>query len=214
MIESIILYVACPIFLSWIFVSMHIVRKQNSYLVSIATRDELTGLWNKRGGDDLLKHHYAILQRNFCRKNGFALLYIDVDRFKGINDKYGHHMGDMALKFVAELLAKIVRGDGYDTVIRWSGDEFGIILPHSDFQKAEIVKKKIKDALLVTFFEAEGVRLSLRVSIGIATSLEEHEEGPGSIRSLEYILRLADGNMYEQKPKKRKKYVKKGTRTS
>jgi diguanylate cyclase (GGDEF)-like protein len=210
MLESFVLYIVLPVFLTWVLVNLHVMRKQNSYLVSLATRDELTGLRNKRGGNELLKHHHSVLERNPCVANSFSVLYIDIDRFKEINDTYGHHMGDMAIKFIGELLTKTVRGDGHDIVIRWSGDEFGVILPHCDFQKAEIIRQKIKDALLVSPFEAEGMQLILSVSVGIATAFQKDQP----IRSLSHIVRVADESMYQEKPKKRRKHAKKETKTS
>jgi GGDEF domain-containing protein len=83
-------------------------------------------------------------------------------------------------------------------------------LPHCDFQKAEIIRQKIKDALLVSPFEAEGMQLILSVSVGIATAFQKDQP----IRSLSHIVRVADESMYQEKPKKRRKHAKKETKTS
>lgn len=172
-------------------------EKQNKALELLATHDPLTGLLNRRGMDEALAHHFSILSRNKCEKNNFAVLNLDLDRFKGINDTYGHQIGDEVIKYFAKTLTDLLRDD-YDIVAHISGDEFIIILPKSNLEQANIVKDTIKNVLVKTPFDTDGVALSLRASIGIATALDSSN---GKIRPLKDTLVLADKDMYRDKAK-------------
>lgn len=164
----------------------------------LATRDTLTGLLNERGGEEVLSRHFSILSRDSCAKNNFAVLYLDLDRFKGINDLYGHDIGDEALKFFARRIVTVLRNK-YDIVIRVHGDEFVIVLPECNSAQAEIVKAKIKNVLAEKPFIFGNVKLSLRTSVGIAMALNKNEK----ITPLKKMLVQADKAMYKDKEKGR-----------
>lgn len=171
--------------------------KRIKHLELLVTHDHLTGLLNRKGMEEALEHHFSILSRNTCEKNDFAVLNLDLDRFKGINDTYGHQVGDEVIKFFAEILTDTLR-DGYDIIAHISGDEFIVILPESNLEQANVVKDTIKDVLVITPFDTDGVALSLRASIGVATALDPSN---GKIRPLEDTLVLADKDMYKDKGK-------------
>ncbi|HAT68441.1 MAG TPA: hypothetical protein DCS20_02385 [Candidatus Yonathbacteria bacterium] len=171
-----------------------VLERRIKHLERLTTHDSLTELLNRRGMDEALARYFSILSRDTCGKNNFAILNLDLDRFKGINDTYGHQIGDAVIKFFAETLVETLRS--YDIAVRLGGDEFVVILPECNFEQAERVKAKIKDTLAANPFTLGALTLSLRTSIGVATALNlENQE----VRSLETILDLADKAMYEDK---------------
>ncbi|MBI5077918.1 MAG: GGDEF domain-containing protein [Candidatus Yonathbacteria bacterium] len=180
----------------WPWSRINALEEQARYLMRLSTHDPLTGLLNRRGGDEVLAHHFSMLSRNNCEKNDFAVLDLDLDRFSGINDKYGHSVGDQVLVFFTKVLVGILRNNEHDIVVRLGGDEFRIILPECSFEHGEIVKTKIKDALMATAFEVSGIKLSLRTSVGVATARTPRSN---EVRQIEEILKLADKAMYEDK---------------
>lgn len=193
--ETLFLYVFLPVFLLVVFLRVRGLEKKIKHLDSQSTQDELTGVLNLRGGNQIIRHHHAVLTRKPCEKNNFAILNLDLNRFKGINDKYGHKVGDHVLKFFSEVLTRNLRTHGYDTVIRVGGDEFVILLPGSSALQAEAVKEKIKSALIAEPFEQSGLKLSLSTSIGFATALMKN----GMVLSIDQIMHAADTDMYIDK---------------
>ena len=161
----------------------------------MATYDFLTGLLNKRGGNEVLEHHFSIMKRDASKKSNFAILNLDLDRFSGVNNTYGHAMGDKVLQFFAGVLTGTLRNE-HDVVIRVGGDEFIIILPECNLKQAETVKSKVKQALARNSFVDGKVKLSLRTSVGIAMARNE----AGKLHHpLKKILYMADKAMYEDK---------------
>ncbi len=173
--------------------------KRIKELELLVTHDPLTGLLNRRGMEESLAHHFSILSRDTCQKNNFAVLNLDLDRFKGINDTYGHFIGDEVIKYFGVTLTNLLRDD-YDVVVRLGGDEFIVILPESNHAQAEHVKRKIKATLATNPFNADGITLSLRTSIGIATALTPDDF---EVRPFKKILEEADRDMYADKEKGR-----------
>lgn len=159
----------------------------------LATHDALTGLLNERGGSEVISHHLSILHRDSCPKNNFAVLYLDLNDFKRINDEYGHDVGDKALKSFTEKIVGVLRSE-YDIVIRMHGDEFVIILPGSSRNQAAMVKNKIKDELARNPFVFRGGKLFLSSSIGIAMALDRRKTV-----SVKELLEHADKAMFEDK---------------
>ena len=170
-------------------------EEANKHLERLSTHDPLTGLLNRRGGEEVLNHHYSILARDNCEKNNFAVLNLDLDRFKPINDKFGHEVGDQVLKFFGKILHKSLRVHGHDAVVRNGGDEFTIILPGCTHDGAINVKQKIKCALADEHFKNGEVALSLRTSIGVAMARRQD----GEVLLLDELLRNADASMYKDK---------------
>ncbi len=167
-------------------------RKMSEEVLSrMAKFDALTGLPNRALFHDRLR---TGLTRAARSNHPLALLFLDLDGFKGINDGYGHSAGDELLKQVAVRLTAAVRQ--VDTVARLAGDEFTIILEQLTTapQDAEHVAKKVVGAIEAAF-EVEGHALNVTVSIGIVI-YDPRSEGPVEMSDL---LKRADQSMYEVK---------------
>jgi diguanylate cyclase (GGDEF)-like protein len=153
-----------------------------------AVTDELTGLHNRRE----LLHQLQLALECTDDEPGVrpvALLFIDLDQFKEINDSFGHAVGDQLLQAIGPRLAEIVRTE--DTVARLGGDEFAVVLTGADGTYAEVVAGRITAALEDPFLIG-GTELHIGASIGIALA-PEHATGPAE------LMRCADVAMYRTK---------------
>jgi len=151
-----------------------------------ALHDALTGLPNRTLLHDRLRHALAASQRD---RWPVALLLLDLDRFKEINDTFGHHCGDLLLQRVGPCLSGPLRAS--DTVARLGGDEFAVVLPGDDGAGALRTARKIGEALDVPFV-IDGQSLQIGASIGVAFC-PDHGDDPQT------LLRRADVAMYEAK---------------
>jgi diguanylate cyclase (GGDEF)-like protein/PAS domain S-box-containing protein len=166
----------------------------------ISQRDPLTGLFNRRRFEEELSHQLAYTRRY---GSGGALLMIDLDRFKRINDELGHEAGDEALRAVARVLDENLRaGDtlarGVDggegaVVARLGGDEFVALLPEAGRVGAEAAAGRLVEAVRMASVTVYGRPLELRISVGVAT-FDEHGR-PGE----KELLAAADRAMYVAK---------------
>ncbi|MFO1204968.1 MAG: diguanylate cyclase [Burkholderiales bacterium] len=153
----------------------------------LANHDVLTGLPNRRLLKDRLGQALAIAHRH---KSHVAVMFVDLDRFKAINDTLGHEVGDKLLVSVADRLKRVLR-EG-DTVARVGGDEFVVVLPELGKDRdAAVVARKILE-LLADSFRFDANELTVTPSIGIAVA-------PGDGDDPETLLRHADAAMYEAK---------------
>ena len=148
--------------------------------------DSLTGLPNRMLFVRQLEHALALWQRS---RTPFAVLFLDVDGFKLINDSLGHQMGDRVLISVGADISRELRA--VDTGARFGGDEFVILLTDTDAEGALVVAKRLQ-ARLAEVHEFDGHEIVTRASIGIATSVIEYT-------SAEEILHDADTAMYRAK---------------
>jgi diguanylate cyclase (GGDEF)-like protein len=160
----------------------------------LADHDPLTGLINRRRFQDRLKEQIAYNRR--YNASG-ALLFLDLDQFKYINDSHGHHTGDAYLRQVAEHLKKSLRET--DIVGRLGGDEFGIILPNATAESASTVSQSLLNGLSTKDFSHEGHHSPFSASLGIAL-FPDHGEKAGE------LLAKADSAMYNAKDHGRNTY--------
>lgn len=160
--------------------------------MEMATRDPLTDLFNRRHFIELGNREFALFDRN---KGNISILMIDLDHFKSINDKYGHGTGDKALIHFTGILTSSLRGG--DIPSRIGGEEFAVILPNTDSQKAVIVAERIREKCELSSISAGRFTIKFTISIGIA------EAAPGL--TLFAVLQLADKALYDAKNSGRNK---------
>ena len=134
----------------------------------LSITDGLTGLWNRREFELRCRQEF---ERAARFQRSFAVLLLDVDKFKEINDTWGHHGGDSVLVELAGRLAQVTRE--IDTVARYGGDEFAMLLPETGTEGAAAVGEKIREVVRASPFEFEGQRLPTSVSIGVASYPED-----------------------------------------
>ena len=163
------------------------VREENRVLQEQLEKDELTGLPNRHAYDKRAAGAYA----DFRESGGdWALLVIDVDHFKKINDTYGHAVGDRMLRALGEQFCKFTRGT--DFIARYGGEEFAAILADTDPEGAAAAAEKLRVLIAEERFLYRKRRVPVTVSIGF-TSFLATDEGP------EQIFRRADRALYRAK---------------
>ena len=161
-------------------------QRQSERMAYLAYHDELTELPNRTLLNDRL-HQSILTARREARP--LAVLALDLDGFKEINDSLGHHTGDRVLQVVASRLRSVLRES--DTVARLGGDEFAILLPHTDTAGAELAASKLLQEIEAPMV-IEGRPLTIRASMGIA-------EFPAHGTGEQELLQKADLSMYVAK---------------
>lgn len=151
-----------------------------------AKHDALTGLANRREAHAQLDTEY---ERYLRTKRPFSVLLMDIDLFKSINDNHGHHVGDSAIVAVAHTLETQSRK--VDTLSRWGGEEFLLLLPETDSEEAAQSAERIRFRIATTKIETDGQTISTTVSIGVATISGDE--------SVDRLLQRADEALYEAK---------------
>ena len=164
-----------------------ITERRQATLAHLAYHDTLTGLPNRQLFLDRLGQAIASAARN---KRRLAVFYIDLDRFKVVNDSLGHTIGDLLLQQIADRFRSVIRAQ--DTVARLSGDEFAVVLTEmSTFEHAEFVAKKLLDIVQQPFV-LDGHEVRISCSIGVVSY-------PDVGDSLPVLLRMADDALYAAK---------------
>lgn len=159
--------------------------RANEELARLATRDALTGLYNRRRFDERLDECFQTFRRT---SRPFALLSIDADHFKRVNDTHGHPAGDEVLRQLAQLLSEQVRAA--DFVARYGGEEFVVLLPEtSKVVDAQTVAEKIRVAVEAAAFPGVG-----QVTISVGLSLSDASDADASA-----VMRRADDALYQAK---------------
>jgi diguanylate cyclase (GGDEF)-like protein len=159
--------------------------QEHGRLKELTMRDALTGLYNRRGLEEMLRFEEA--RRN---KSTLSLLVMDLDNFKLINDSYGHPVGDIVLEAVGRILRENARQG--DIVARLGGEEFAVFLPATPAEGAAIAAERIRKRVAAENLVVDGNRIVVTVSIGIACS--DDAAGGG-----DNIMARADQAMYQAK---------------
>ncbi|MBB6146199.1 diguanylate cyclase (GGDEF)-like protein [Silvibacterium bohemicum] len=146
--------------------------------------DDCTGLYNVRY---LYRQLEAEIERARRFHSRFSLIFVDLDHFKAVNDRYGHLVGSQLLVEVGQVLKSQVRG--VDSVFRYGGDEFTVLLPESGKLAAQETAARLHSALREKIYEIDGLTLNVRASFGVATYPEDGT-------SVHEIIRSADSMMY------------------
>lgn len=162
--------------------------------------DALTGLYNRRYLDLRTASEYESARRY---RLPLSVLMIDIDCFKLLNDEYGHHAGDLALRFLGELVLDSIRKP--DTAARYGGEEFVVIAPNTNLQAAgelaERIRKRVESHEL-KLARADEDRQTIRIAISIGVA-----ELPPDILSGERLIECADKALYQAKQSGRNRVV-------
>lgn len=157
-------------------------------LVRQAVRDPLTGSFSRRSGEELLQLQFNIASRG---GNPLSLAFLDLDRFKSINDQHGHEAGDEVLRQAAQAITRLLRTG--DILVRWGGEEFLIIMPNTDIRQADIALARLRQAGLGPRPDGE----ELTASIGVAERLRDAAQDHHT------LILMADSRMYQAKKRGR-----------
>jgi diguanylate cyclase (GGDEF)-like protein len=161
-------------------------------LAMLAFRDPLTELLNRRVMEQ-------VLQREFDRAKRYetelAVIFLDIDRFKGINDRYGHDLGDEVLKWVGNRLVAMSRQS--DVVARFAGDEFVVILPNTSADRAYRFVDRLQTFFLSTHLAHDGKVIAVSISCGTATMAD------AGLTDAPSMLKKADERLYQSKNSKK-----------
>jgi diguanylate cyclase (GGDEF)-like protein len=164
-------------------------EKSNRMLSEISFEDNLTGLYNRRYLFDIVDKEMARAERNGRQ---FSILLFDIDFFKKINDNHGHHVGDLVLKRVAEVLNRAKRKS--DVGVRYGGDEFVVVLPETDLKDSLVFAERLRSAIEGSKTSVAGNRIGITISIGVTAYI------PGrTVSSVEHLMDVADKALYDAK---------------
>jgi diguanylate cyclase (GGDEF)-like protein len=160
----------------------------NARLYALATVDGLTQLYVRRYFDQRLAEEW---RRSARYGHGFAIVLLDLDDFKALNDAHGHLAGDVALREVAGIVRRAVRN--IDLAARFGGEEFAILLPRASAEEAARVASRIRADIEAASIETEGATLRLTASFGVSAHPDV------GAPDVETLLRAADEALYEAK---------------
>jgi two-component system, cell cycle response regulator len=163
-------------------------KRSNELLLELSNTDHLTGLFNRRYMMDALEKE---VQRSVRKGGQLALIMLDIDHFKSVNDTYGHLQGDIVLQRVATQLQKELRN--YDCAARYGGEEFISILPDSSMKEALQVSERIRQSVQNLKFSGALSPLSVTASLGVACY------PPSGVTSVDGFIKMADDALYRAK---------------
>ncbi len=163
----------------------------------LTTVDGLTQVYNRRYFEEALDREISRCNRY---RRDLTLALLDIDRFKQINDTFGHLAGDHVLKQLAGAVKAKIRRE--DVFARYGGEEFALLLPEVDGQGAAKMAEKVRKLVEVHPFTYEGQRIGVTVSLGLA-SLSPNQSGPD-------LLRVADARLYLAKSSGRNRVITRG----
>ncbi|RXJ98414.1 hypothetical protein CRU98_10285 [Arcobacter sp. CECT 8986] len=169
-------------------------KEKSNLLEYQANHDLLTGLFNRQKFHEIFGKE---IRRDKRYENELSLILFDIDHFKIFNDKYGHNLGDEVLKFLAQIVSKNVRE--HDTIVRWGGEEFIVLLPETNIEGATKVAEKIRVAL--ENFEDKTIPEKVTASFGVTTLTEGDDENS--------FIQKADKALYEAKTQGRNRVISK-----
>lgn len=171
-------------------------RESVNHTMALAVTDELTGLYNRRYFD---RHLNVMLGKAQDQERDMALMILDMDHFKAVNDNHGHDVGDAVLREFAARLKRNIRG--VDLACRFGGEEFVVLMPDTDPSQAEAIAERVRQAIAERPFEVgPGRPLSLTVSVGVSLN-ESLADTPES------LIKRADVALYRAKREGRNRVI-------
>jgi len=154
--------------------------------------DPLTGLWNRKMSDDMLDR---VTDESIRYKKNYSMILLDIDFFKKVNDKYGHHVGDKILVEFAKIVKENTRKS--DMLFRWGGEEFLIILPNTDIEGAASAADKILEK--VRSHQYPEIKKGMTVSAGVAENTDNSDKNS--------FFKRVDKALYQAKYEGRDRYI-------
>jgi diguanylate cyclase len=164
-------------------------EEANKKLESLSITDGLTGIKNRRYFNTVYPKEF---KRALREKTSLAFLFLDIDHFKNFNDTYGHLIGDDCLKMVASLIEDEIKRVS-DMAFRYGGEEFAVLLPGTQSEGALLIAEKIRSQIEAAEFKTEDQKLTVTISIGLATCTPTHDI------SEDQLLSYADKALYQSK---------------
>jgi diguanylate cyclase (GGDEF)-like protein len=158
---------------------------------NLAQTDSLTGLYNLRMFNEVWRREHDASERDRAE---YALLMIDIDKLKDINEAFGHEAGNSAITLVAQCLQRSIRSS--DHAARFGGDEFAVLLPGASPDVAEAVVKRVRHNVYKTTLDLRSRMIRCSVSIGVVSY-------PKDARDMRELLSIADRKMYRDKELRR-----------
>ena len=171
-------------------------RESVNNTLAMAVTDQLTGLYNRRYFD---RHLTLMLDKAREQERDMALMLIDMDYFKSVNDTHGHDIGDAVLKEFALRLRRNIRG--VDLACRFGGEEFVVLMPDTDYRQAQGVAERVRMAVAEQDFETSGTN-ALPITVSVGVTLNE-----GEADTPEQLLKRADVALYRAKREGRNRVV-------
>ncbi len=177
------------------YVDITDLTQKAAMLETLATTDPLTGLYNRRHFLESLDAEWSRFQRYY---RSVSVLMLDIDHFKSVNDRYGHAVGDEAIKAVADACRDGKRKS--DIVGRLGGEEFAVLLPETSLSRARTVAERIRKRAMAIRLNAHQVQFGLTVSIGVA-------EATVSMSGIDALMAAADHALYQAKAEGRNRCI-------
>lgn len=171
-------------------------RESLNSTMAMAVIDELTGLYNRRYFE---RHLAMVLNKAQEQDRDMALMLLDIDYFKPVNDTYGHDVGDAVLKEFATRLQRNIRG--VDLACRFGGEEFVVVMPDTDMVQAQGVAERVRSAMADEAFEV-GPEKSVTITVSVGLALNEQEND-----TPELVVKRADIALYRAKRAGRNRVV-------
>lgn len=171
-------------------------RQSVNNTMALAVTDDMTGLYNRRYFD---RHLGVMLSKALEQDRDMALMILDIDHFKAVNDSHGHDVGDAVLKEFSARLKRNIRG--VDLACRFGGEEFVVLMPDTDVRQADVVAERVRQAISERGFDVgTGRPLSVTVSAGVALN-------EGDSDTPESLIKRADVALYRAKREGRNRVV-------
>ncbi|MES9925100.1 MAG: diguanylate cyclase [Candidatus Thiodiazotropha endolucinida] len=161
-------------------------RDKTVELELLATRDPLTGCYNRRA---FFEKYDALFESAVKEGTGLVFMMIDIDNFKSINDQYGHANGDKVIKFIAETL--IVNSRPEDVVGRYGGEEFSLVMPHADQEEAMVLAERLRNEIQQKGHDLFTDKRTVTASFGLALRAQDTDDPMLLINNADDALYLA-----------------------
>jgi diguanylate cyclase (GGDEF)-like protein len=176
-----------PLVIYWLATLSYELYKSEQRLSALSQKDPLTGAYNRRYFDEQSRIECA---RSHRYSQSLAILMIDLDKFKQVNDTHGHAAGDEVLKAIVQISGAALRKS--DVLARFGGEEFVVLLPHADIKEATMLAERLRKAIETNEIKTEDLTLHVTVSIGVSTLAANESD-------ITDMLSRADHAMYNAK---------------